>query len=72
MLTVKEISTDLNLEIIAGSDNTSNVIIKETLSRPGVELAGFLKFYDRERLILIGSKEHQFLKLVPKEQQKEK
>ena len=42
------------------------------LSRPGVEIAGFLDFFEPERLILIGSKENSFLNLLDVKVQKER
>jgi len=65
-LKIKHLITDLNLELINNNQKTLNREIKsEMLSRPGVELAGFLDFFDPERLILIGSKESHFMKLLP-------
>jgi HPr kinase/phosphorylase len=42
------------------------------ISRPGVEIAGFLDFFEPERLILIGSKENSFLNLLDVKVQKER
>lgn len=69
-LKVKHLIKDLKLEVVAGEIGLENEIKVEMLSRPGVELAGFLDFFDPERLILIGSKEHQFLSLLPSEVKK--
>jgi len=64
-LKVKHLIKDLDLKIIAGKKGLENEITVEMLSRPGVELAGFLDFFERERLILIGSKEDHFMNLLP-------
>ncbi|MFA6801332.1 MAG: HPr(Ser) kinase/phosphatase [Acholeplasmataceae bacterium] len=64
-LKVKHLAADLNLEILAGHKALENEVKAEMLSRPGVELAGFLDFFDADRLVLIGSKENQFMKLLP-------
>jgi HPr kinase/phosphorylase len=64
-LKVKHLMKDLGLSIIAGKIGLENEIKAEMLSRPGVELAGFLDFFDKERLILIGSKEDHFMNLLP-------
>lgn len=69
MLKVKQIAKDLELKILAGEKGLDIDVKAEMLSRPGVELAGFTVFFDPERLILIGSKEHEFLKLLPNELQ---
>ncbi|BCR35163.1 HPr(Ser) kinase/phosphatase [Mariniplasma anaerobium] len=66
-LKVKHLMKDLGLNIIAGKVGLENEIKAEMLSRPGVELAGFLDFFDKERLILIGSKEDHFMNLLPKD-----
>lgn len=58
---VKKIAKDLNLELIAGEKGFNNPVTVEMLSRPGVEFAGFLDFYDKDRILLIGSKEFKFL-----------
>jgi HPr kinase/phosphorylase len=66
-LKVKHLMKDLGLNIIAGKVGLENEIKAEMLSRPGVELAGFLDFFDKERLILIGSKEDHFMNLLPED-----
>lgn len=66
-LKVKHLMNDLGLKIIAGKKGLENEIKAEMLSRPGVELAGFLDFFDNERLILIGSKEDHFMNLLPED-----
>ncbi|MGE4321261.1 MAG: HPr(Ser) kinase/phosphatase [Acholeplasmataceae bacterium] len=64
-LKVKHLIKDLNLEVLAGHNALEREIKAEMLSRPGVELAGFLDFFDSDRIVLIGSKEHSFMKLLP-------
>ena len=66
-LKVKDLMKDLGLNIVAGKKGLENEIKSEMLSRPGVELAGFLDFFDNQRLILIGSKEDQFMNLFSEE-----
>ena len=56
---------DLDLELLNDQKALQRDIRSEMLSRPGVELAGFLDFFDKDRLILIGSKESHFMKLLP-------
>ena len=64
-LKIKHIVTDLKLELLNSETCLQNEIKSEMLSRPGVELAGFLDFFDSERLMLIGSKEASFMQLMP-------
>lgn len=71
-LTVEKIMKDRNLEILAGHDGIKNEVNVAMISRPGVEIAGFLDFFEPERLILIGSKENSFLNLLDVKVQKER
>src|SRR5690554_143388 len=71
-LTVEKIMKDRNLEILAGHDGIKNEVNVTMISRPGVEIAGFLDFFEPERLILIGSKENSFLNLLDVKVQKER
>ena len=64
-LKIKHLIKDLNLVLLNDSKTLENEIKSEMLSRPGVELAGFLDFFDADRLILIGSKEAHFMQLLP-------
>mgnify|MGYP001176843840 CR=1 FL=1 len=64
-LKIKHVARDLNLHVLNDKKCMENQIKSEMLSRPGVELAGFLDFFDAERLILVGSKEAHFLNLLP-------
>jgi len=65
-VTIKEIAKDLNLTLLAGENGFDNKVSVEMLSRPGVEFAGFLDFYDKDRILLIGSKEFKFLGTLTK------
>ena len=71
-LKIKHIVQDLNLELLTNKKTMEREIKSEMLSRPGVELAGFLDFFDADRLILIGSKESHFMKLLPYDIRKER
>jgi HPr kinase/phosphorylase len=62
---VKHIIRDLDLQLLNDPTCMNREIKSEMLSRPGVELAGFLDFFDADRLILIGSKEAHFLDKLP-------
>lgn len=44
------------------------VIISSKLNRPGLELTGFWSYFDRDRIQLIGRKEHKFLMTLNEEQ----
>jgi len=64
-LKIKHIMRDLDLELLTDQQSMMRDIKSEMLSRPGVELAGFLDFFDKDRMVLIGSKESHFMKLLP-------
>lgn len=69
-VSVKKIAKDLDLKLVGGFGGENRLVYVEMLARPGVEFAGFLDFYDKDRILLIGSKESHFLKLLDEETQK--
>ncbi len=71
-ISVEKIVNQLNLTIVAGEKGLHHKVTVDMLSRPGVEFAGFLDFYDKDRILLIGSKESSFLKLLDEKTQKER
>ncbi len=50
--------------MVAGETGLDKPVTEVMISRPGIELAGFMEFFDPERVILIGSKEASFLNLL--------
>lgn len=71
-LKVKKMVQDLDLALKSNQKSLENIIKVEMISRPGVELAGFLEFFDKERVVLIGSKEYQFIKQLPEDTRHER
>lgn len=71
-LKVKHLVKDFNLEVLAGEKALEREVTAEMLSRPGVEMAGFLDFFDKDRMILIGSKEYHFMQLLPPDIRRER
>lgn len=69
---VIHLAEDNNLKILAGKKGLENCITEQMISRPGIELAGFIDFFDPKRVILIGSKEASFLELFTEAEQEEK
>jgi HPr kinase/phosphorylase len=59
-LTVQEIMTVHQLELVAGEQGLQNEITRSQLSRPGIELAGLFDFYEFDRIQVFGSKEVAF------------
>lgn len=68
-ISLKKIAQDLNLKIVSGMEGEGRRVEVEMLSRPGVEFAGFLDFFDPQRILLIGSKEAHFLMLLDEQLQ---
>lgn len=69
---VLKLINDNQLEIFAGLGGIHEIITDTMLSRPGIELAGYMDFFDQKRVILIGSKEASFFKSFSKETQEER
>jgi HPr kinase/phosphorylase len=63
---------DNQLTILAGHSGLENFIYEDMISRPGIELAGFMDFFDSKRVILIGSKENSFSNLFSEVIQEER
>ncbi len=63
---------DNQLTILAGHSGLENYIYEDMISRPGIELAGFMDFFDSKRVILIGSKENSFSNLFSEVIQEER
>ncbi|MDD2575331.1 MAG: HPr(Ser) kinase/phosphatase [Acholeplasmataceae bacterium] len=61
---VIQLAKENDLKIFAGEAGLDKPVKEVMISRPGIELAGFMEFFDPERVILIGSKEASFLKLL--------
>lgn len=49
--------------------NCDEVFVKSrNVSRPGIELTGFLDYYDKERILIIGNTEYAYMKTLNSEQ----
>ncbi|MFO1444534.1 HPr kinase/phosphorylase [Bacillus sp. Bva_UNVM-123] len=69
-VSVKDIIEKFELELISGEEGINRPITTSDLSRPGIELAGFLDYYPAERIQLIGKTELTFTeKLTDSEKQ---
>ncbi|WP_068673044.1 HPr(Ser) kinase/phosphatase [Oceanobacillus sp. Castelsardo] len=68
----KDLLDTFNLTLVAGADGIHREIITSDISRPGIEMTGYFKYYPKERLQLIGKTEMTyFLELSP-EQRKDR
>lgn len=64
VIKVIQLAKENDLEMVAGETGLDKPVTEVMISRPGIELAGFMEFFDPERVILIGSKEASFLNLL--------
>lgn len=55
----------VHLELIGGKDGLHREIVTSDISRPGMEMAGYFKYYPKERLQLMGRTELSFLIDLP-------
>lgn len=69
---VKKIIEDNKLEIIYGEDGLDKLVVEDMICRPGMELCGYLDFYEPQRIVLLGTKETTFLKSLSLPLQKER
>ncbi|WP_164668122.1 HPr(Ser) kinase/phosphatase [Virgibacillus doumboii] len=53
----KDLLENFNLTLVAGEDGVHREIITSDISRPGIEMTGYFKYYPKERLQLIGKTE---------------
>ena len=61
MILVSDLAKDNNLKLIAGEKGLNEEINDENIQRPGLEFAGFFEYFEGGRLVLIGSKDFDFL-----------
>ncbi len=71
-LKIKHVIKDMDLILLSDEKSLERQVKSEMLSRPGVELAGFLDFFDQDRIVLIGSKESHFMNLLDAETKKKR
>jgi HPr kinase/phosphorylase len=61
----KDIYERFNLELISGEEGINRPITTSDISRPGIEIAGYFKYYPAERIQLLGKTEISFFKELP-------
>ncbi|KKB38679.1 HPr(Ser) kinase/phosphatase [Bacillus thermotolerans] len=60
-----DVLKNLDLELVSGEDGLHRPITTSDLHRPGLELAGFLDYYPKERVQLLGRTELRFFEKLP-------
>ena len=58
----------LGLTLVAGKNGLDRVIREPTLHRPGLALAGFIKYFAKNRIQVMGSAEVSFLRSLPEKE----
>lgn len=66
----RDIIGAFNLELVAGEKGIDREITTSDISRPGIQLTGYFKYYAAERLQLIGRTEMSYFLDLSKEKQK--
>lgn len=68
----KDLLETFDLEIVAGNDGVHREIFTSDISRPGLEMAGYFKYYPAERLQLLGKTEISFFNELSSEEKQER
>ncbi|MBP1969409.1 HPr kinase/phosphorylase [Virgibacillus natechei] len=69
---IKDLLENFNLTLVAGDDGIHREIITSDISRPGIEMTGYFRYYPRERLQLIGKTEMAYYLELTEEQKKDR
>ena len=70
---VRQIKDELNLEQIVGNDESLNRwAIAPDVNRPGLELTGYLESNDLKRVVILGTKEHEYMNKLDEKTQRER
>ena len=71
-VSLKKIIDELSLEQQYMPKNPEEVMISSTdIDRPGVELAGFLDYFDNKRILVFGQTEYSYIGRFDSERQTE-
>lgn len=68
MVTIEDVKNAFDLELCAGHSGLQRTIDKSDITRPGLEIAGYFKFYESERVQLLGKTELSFFASLTKEE----
>ena len=60
-VTVKKLVEEVGLDILAGHEGLTNEIHDDEVMLPGLEFAGFLKYFEGKRVLIVGTKEATYL-----------
>lgn len=71
-LTVEQVIKGLSLEVLSGNKGIMRKVTKQSLSKPGIELAGMFDYYEHDRIQVLGSKEEAFFRSLSLNEKKER
>ena len=70
---VRQIKEEFQLEQITGSDNSLNRwVIAPDINRPGLELSGYLESNDLKRVVILGTKEFEYMSKFDEDTQRQR
>jgi HPr kinase/phosphorylase len=69
---IQDLLDRFNLELLTGEAGVQREIFMSDISRPGIELTGYFKYYPKDRLQLFGKTELSFLEELTTEQKKDR
>lgn len=70
---VRQLKQEFSFEQITGDDNSLNRwIIAPDINRPGLELSGYLESNDLKRVVVIGTKEYEYMSKLDDNTQKQR
>ncbi|WP_053218604.1 HPr(Ser) kinase/phosphatase [Virgibacillus senegalensis] len=68
----QDLLNQFNLELVAGHNGVHREIFMSDISRPGLEMAGYFKYYPKNRLQLLGKTEMSFFNELSTEEQRDR
>ncbi len=70
---IREVKEQFQYEQITGDDSSlERWVIVPDVNRPGLELAGYYKYTEPRRIVIIGEKEQSYIKTLPEQIQRER
>lgn len=69
---IQDLLDRFNLELLTGDAGVQREIFMSDISRPGIELTGYFKYYPKDRLQLFGKTELSFLEELTSEQKRKR
>ncbi|SHF85017.1 HPr(Ser) kinase/phosphatase [Ornithinibacillus halophilus] len=72
IIRTKDLLENFNLTLVAGEEGLHRKITTSDISRPGIEMTGYFRYYPKERLQLIGKTEMTYFMDLTDEQKKDR